>query len=252
MQDLFIIFLRRNNFESKTILGDISAGYIKSVVGSGKYGIEDIRQNNLDVKKALILDLHGIVLSSMNPGNMGTTREEYKLSRHGILPYGHIKLREISMGNALELSAGIILDKVRVGTVVVQFSLDSIAAEIRHITLRALLIGAIFLLLGLFISWPIVRTIVRPIRELNINARKIGNGDLNAKVKVNSRDEVGELAGSFNLMAGKLNRTMSDLQKHMDDLEYSEVLLRESEKNIGISLKMPLKACSRLMLVAAS
>ncbi|GEM_PF-1407437 len=192
--------------------------------------IDDIRKNDKDVQKALILDRHGTILSSLNIGNIGKTRTEYKLNVHGEINADKIKLKEISSGKALKLTAGIILDKVRVGTVVMQFSLDSIAEEIRHITLRAILIGGIFLILGIFLSWPIVRTIVKPIRELNINARKIGNGDLNVKVNVNSRDEVGELAEAFNLMVAKLKRTMSDLQKRMDDLGHSEALLRESEK----------------------
>ena len=48
------------------------------------------------------------------------------------------------------------------------------------------------------------RSITRPLRILNEGAARIGAGDYGYRVNVRSRDEVGELAGVFNHMAGQV------------------------------------------------
>ena len=67
----------------------------------------------------------------------------------------------------------------------------------------ALIAGAVTLVLTFFLS----RRILHPISALTLAARKLGRGDLSQRVKVKSRDEVGELATTFNAMADELERT---------------------------------------------
>ncbi len=55
-------------------------------------------------------------------------------------------------------------------------------------------------MLGLFLA----RSVSRPIIELKDAAVALGQGDLNARVKIRSNDEVGTLAGSFNVMGDEL------------------------------------------------
>jgi signal transduction histidine kinase len=56
--------------------------------------------------------------------------------------------------------------------------------------------------------------ILHPIEELTAAARKMQNGDLSTRVKVASRDEVGELAQSFNGMADNLAK-QEQLRKNL-------------------------------------
>jgi len=55
------------------------------------------------------------------------------------------------------------------------------------------------------------RTITKPITKLRNAAIQIGKGNLNLKVEVNSNDEIGELAKTFNQMAFDLNKYQSKL-----------------------------------------
>ena len=73
-------------------------------------------------------------------------------------------------------------------------------------------IGTIILafILGAILS----RTITRPIRELTKATREIANGKFDQKVTVRSRDEIGELAESFNKMNDDLARSFN-LRKQM-------------------------------------
>lgn len=65
-------------------------------------------------------------------------------------------------------------------------------------------------ILGTLITW----TITRPVRQITRVAEKITGGDMNQVVKMDSHDEIGILAHTFNLMMSKLKQTMEGLSKN--------------------------------------
>lgn len=67
---------------------------------------------------------------------------------------------------------------------------------------------------ALILMWVLIRPSLRLLREINFAARKMSNGDLDQRVDVNSQDEIGELALSFNHLASNLNR-MEQLRRNM-------------------------------------
>jgi len=64
------------------------------------------------------------------------------------------------------------------------------------------LIGGI--LLSLFLSYRLARSILRPVQALTTSAAALGDGNWDREVPVTSNDELGELARTFNTMAAKL------------------------------------------------
>lgn len=80
------------------------------------------------------------------------------------------------------------------------------------------------LVLGLLVS----RTISRPIRSLEVAARRLGRGSLDTRVDVRSQDELGVLAGAFNHMAEELAATtvsVSNLNTIIDSMAGALLLL---------------------------
>jgi signal transduction histidine kinase len=67
----------------------------------------------------------------------------------------------------------------------------------------ALAIGGV-LAIGLILT--LSRTVLRPVRDLTSAARRMERGDLSARVVTGARDEIGQLARSFNAMADALAR----------------------------------------------
>ena len=63
----------------------------------------------------------------------------------------------------------------------------------------------------LILAYFITRSITRPIAELVKATEVIAGGDFSHEVPIQSRDEVGHLAGSFNRMTGTLKATMDEL-----------------------------------------
>ena len=67
---------------------------------------------------------------------------------------------------------------------------------------------------GLLLAFLLSRTLTRPIRELTAATRAVSAGQLKQEVPVRSRDELGELAVSFNRMNAALVRSI-ELRRQM-------------------------------------
>ncbi len=86
------------------------------------------------------------------------------------------------------------------GTVEVGFSLIDLNDAFRRKRLTNFLLLAVFTVLGVVTSAVISYRIVTPLHKLAAAMRQIAAGDLSREVRVRSRDEIGELARSFNTM----------------------------------------------------
>lgn len=83
----------------------------------------------------------------------------------------------------------------------------------------SLIIFLVALLLTVFISLRITTSITRPLNELILASKEIANGNYLKRIKVNSVDELGQLASDFDEMAAKLDATMTDLHNKKIELE---------------------------------
>ena len=68
----------------------------------------------------------------------------------------------------------------------------------------------------LVVLWLLThRHVVRPLEALRHGARAFGEGDLGHRIRIESTDEVGLLAGEFNRMADRLTGTQRDLERRV-------------------------------------
>lgn len=78
--------------------------------------------------------------------------------------------------------------------------------RVNHTITSMLIFGLVIaLLISAYASFKLGKAILRPIQTLTKAAREIGQGNLDQTVPVLSNDELGELAITFNKMAGQLN-----------------------------------------------
>ena len=73
---------------------------------------------------------------------------------------------------------------------------------------------------GLLIVTLFTRQALRPIRSLTAGARRLGGGDLSYRVPSNRKDEVGELASTFNEMATTLERAEAHRRNMTADIAH--------------------------------
>lgn len=105
------------------------------------------------------------------------------------------------------------------------------AAYRRAIAVVALLAAGSALLLGALLTWRLVR----PLRRMAQLVERIGGGDYQARVPVDSEDEFGRLAGSINRMAAAV-------EESIERLRTTDALRRELIANVGHDLRTPMAA----------
>jgi serine phosphatase RsbU (regulator of sigma subunit) len=103
--------------------------------------------------------------------------------------------------------------------------------ELRTAALKNLSYGLGMALLALVGMLPLSRRLTRDLQALTDGATKLAHGDLDARVQVRSRDEVGRLAEAFNRMA-------ADLRSHQDQLLAQERMRKELEMGRRIQEEM--------------
>lgn len=91
--------------------------------------------------------------------------------------------------------------------------------SLAFIARQYMLTGAMLLLLLVPLSLVLAQRVLAPIRELARAAHAIASGSMDARAEVDSRDEIGELAGSFNRMAQRVTETQLELIKLNVELE---------------------------------
>jgi two-component system, NtrC family, sensor histidine kinase KinB len=74
---------------------------------------------------------------------------------------------------------------------------------------RTLLVAGVLVGAGLFLAFFLANRIVEPLRQLTATTARMAGGDLDAKVIVSSRDEVGVLATEYNRMAERIRQLRS-------------------------------------------
>ncbi|MDA0748524.1 MAG: PAS domain S-box protein, partial [bacterium] len=99
------------------------------------------------------------------------------------------------------------------GFYLIQFSLDQAIQFLTTIEQMLLLIGAGVLFTAALFSFAGVRQITRPVQALVEGTRRLAAGRLEHRIPVSSSDEIGELAGSFNDMAGSLTQSRDALEE---------------------------------------
>jgi two-component system sensor histidine kinase BaeS len=81
-----------------------------------------------------------------------------------------------------------------------------------YISLIYASLGAV--LASVFLGVLLARSLTRPLRELTEATKKVAKGDLEQQVPIRSKDELGELAASFNQMSSDLAQSR-DLRRQM-------------------------------------
>lgn len=110
-------------------------------------------------------------------------------------------------------------------------SADERTREASNNSAFSVLFTSVFsIVLILFASLQITKTIIRPAEKLTDAARRIGRGQLNQKIDITTSDEIGELGIEFNKMTERL-RTYEEMNVYQ--------LISEKKKSEAIVASIP-------------
>lgn len=115
------------------------------------------------------------------------------------------------------------------GAVQVTLDTETLADRERQQIIIMLLVGGVtFFLVGGAVTYVVNRTVLRPLNNLGRSAERISGGDYTARAVVKSRDELGQLAMTFNEMTDRVGARTQEIEQLNAELE-NRVLQRTGE-----------------------
>jgi adenylate cyclase len=106
-------------------------------------------------------------------------------------------------------------------------------APIEAQTRTALLLSLIIASIVTVVAFLLVRTLAQPILVLTKRVAQFNTGNLNVRVPIESRDELGNLADTFNKMMERMQNYTENLELKNTALSEAESQLRESENRLS-------------------
>lgn len=121
-------------------------------------------------------------------------------------------------------------------TVIAEIETGKAFSNIQEIYQEIILTLIIFFLTIAGVSLLIASKIENSFNELTLGAKKITDGNLDAKINIRSIDEFGSLAKAFNKMAMSLKKARTNIEKKVD--KRTEELSKMNKYMVGRELKM--------------
>ncbi len=127
----------------------------------------------------------------------------------------------------------IVIEKQVIGAVVVYSPLAGLASNLNE--LKQMLIWAALgaVILALLISYTLAQRFSEPLKEMKQKAVDMAHGNFSQRVEIDSDDEIGQLASSFNYLGNKLEATIDSLQE-------KEQLQQQFVADVSHELRTPL------------
>ena len=134
---------------------------------------------------------------------------------------------------------------LRWGTLLLEVSLVRVHTELFNLLWRSLLIVISALIGFTALSYVMLtRLLIRPLKTITDTAREHAAGNLSARAKVSTRDELSALGNTINDMADRLQRYTSDLEErirertaelHRANQELNATMIKLREANEALS-----------------
>jgi methyl-accepting chemotaxis protein len=174
-------------------------------------------------KEVVAHTFSGLFPSGLKEANKIESDQEYKIQ--------HLKTER---GGIIDVAVPVL--NLELGVLHAGFSERRINESIENIIWLIRWVIIVIMVLGGGIALVFARTLIRPVYELRKGADAIGRGELAYRVRVDTKDEIGDLAESFNAMA-------ENLKAAKDELEESNIELRKALDQVN-TLSGMLPICS--------
>lgn len=211
--------------KNKKVIGAIGLGN-KVLNSNMKKALNDIKIGKTGY--TYIMDSKGntLVYPNIKWSNIGgyDFTKEIILNKNGIIEYTFNGVHKLAYYNYFEP-----LDWYIVTTA----NYDDLKSSSISILYTVILSGLVIILLGAIIAYFIVNTLVKPINNLKSCMEIAGKGDLTVRSDINSKDEIGILANSFNNMMDENKLLLEEVVKY-------DKLKTEFIANMSHELKTPL------------
>ncbi len=212
--------LRTQLTDEAQLVGDASEPYLDG----GQVESIDVLAGRLGDKigaRITIIDADGVVLGD-------SEKDPRTMENHGNRPEV-IEALSSEVGSSIRYSTTLGCDMMYVavpmmvngkiaGIARVSLPLAEINESLGHI--NRIIVGgtAVAAAVAILLAFQISRSTTEPLKRLTRMSKRMARGELDQKIEATSRDEVGELAEAFNLMAARLKEMVTVLTDERDKM----------------------------------
>ena len=251
-QPFMSIGVSHSGFNAGVTIADVDLGFLTDFLGDAQVG---------KAAFAYVVDAKGRVLASSAKGPQ-LAKDLAKLPQVDTVIKGGEPLAsgDDADGHAV-LTAASALPKLGWYVFFEQPTAQALA-PIRDQLLRIGLLIALGLMVAIVAGIVLARRMLIPITALRRGARRLGAGDFSHRIDVSTGDELEELAGQFNSMAGQLAETYSgleskveertrDLARSINELKVLEEVGRAVASSLDLNAVLPQVAARALEITHA-
>ncbi len=185
----------------------------------------------IDHAEVQVIDKNKVVISVSNFQKrhvIGQRTTEVRVKRALLGTYDEDILRDQATGQRIRvLAVPVKSENEIIGAIYIEASIEEIYEQMQQIN-QILMTGTIIaLVITAALGILLARTLTRPILDMRQQAKVLGKGDFSRKVHVYGKDEIGQLAITFNELTNKLKnanatteaekRKLSSVLSHMTD-----------------------------------
>jgi len=172
-----------------------------------------------------IVDLNKIIIADVIKKDIGTllthdsNNEVGQTLKDGSIRYYIEKSEEYPQGIKLIVSPLKNMKGDIIGALIFEYTpIINELAKITNSTIKQLILATLIcLLLAIILGFVFSEHIIRPINRLKSTALEIVNGNISAQAPIVSKDEIGELAATFNTMTSSLAQSNQKLQAEITE-----------------------------------
>jgi nitrogen fixation/metabolism regulation signal transduction histidine kinase len=130
----------------------------------------------------------------------------------------------------------VVFSGVEWGWISIGYSLKQYNENMQKLYLTSIALFVVILFISILFAYLLTKWIVGPILRLNKAIKRVAEGDLDTQVDIFSKDEVGELAKSFNVMISELKSSDKKLRNMNEELEHRVDLRTEELEKLNREL----------------
>lgn len=199
------VYLRAvESIEDEDILGVVSAGYTLNP--------EFIKRLEQVADGKVVLAVGGRLYSAEGSDQPAAGLIEYRTGQE-------LEWRREGPTSSLEIRLPLETLRGAEGVISIFFPAHEMTAAIGTLQKTLLLVALIGIFLAFSISWILSRRLTRPLKELVVGTEQVAAGNYAGTVSIDSGDEIGTLAASFNRMLEELRRSKAEVEGYRKELE---------------------------------
>jgi len=180
---------------------------------------------------AAIVDSNGIILNHKDPKKIGANINDESWSSHVLSSKNtlfNFKMNSTTFYGQSKPFGNTIL--------FVALPKTKINAAFAKISYNSIIIGLIgFILLILFINITIQKTVIKPLKQVELSMSAVGDGDFSTHLTIKSKDEIGSLSSNFNIMTNNVQNLIKETNQSIDLITKESLNINNSIDSLSIT-----------------